>query len=412
MGDYFYFLSIGYLIYINQDQNIKLNITNSVISQLGKGLEFDFNQTYIANQIGEAQYYQEKQLNDGYGTAIVLESSIKNLSGNSIVYSQGNLFEGCRYGYKGADVQVENIASFESGGFQYFSGNNFNSSNSFLRCRFKNIRSSINSIQNSLDYQPSLNKFYGGGVFLFSVKKLDLTINESFFENIEAQQLGGVLLLDCNHFSKFILQNNSFKNIQGKNQGAVIYSYAQNYQSAELFDNRIDCHPYAQILEDQNKFMMGEERMGNSQVGLHIFYFESKNQSTLQSKNNKVKNCINQYSEVTGNQQRYIVSEISIKDSNFSDNIPNMAGGFIYAEGSTLIPAQIYVDNCLIITDLKKQFAYQENMILVLKHQHFKQLSYKAFKLRIANSLEIKIIKNQDCLIQQKMVNFPNPMAH
>ncbi|CDW85712.1 UNKNOWN [Stylonychia lemnae] len=323
-----------------------------------------------------------------YGSAIYcLNCAQFNLTKSRFVYNQaikgGAIFlEYLRYFTNQVvsldqnlqDVQIENITSFESGGFQYFAGNNFNSSNSLLKCRFFNIKSSLNSIQNSLDFQPTQNKLYGGGIFMFSVKQVDLNIKDSFFENIEALQLGGILLLDSNYFSQFILQNNSFKNISGRNQGAMIYSQSQNYQKAVLIDNRIDCHPYSNISEEQNQFMKGEEILSTSQTGSHIFYFESEQQSTLLSQNNTVINCINQYSEIIGNLQRQIVSGgvymlntnivmtdinstyannsayfggiyYSISNSKFINNIPNMAGGLIKQAGEIQTQNIILVQN-------------------------------------------------------------------
>ncbi|CDW77226.1 UNKNOWN [Stylonychia lemnae] len=185
----------GYVTFINQNNNIEVFILNNTFTQILKSQVNDTYWLYVTK-------YNENALRDisqkSYGTAIVIVTKDRIQ-----INSQSNIYEGCRYGFKGGIYYVStNTAYFSDIDSTYI--NSFGFFGGVIYCEGCQ---SITFENTTYDNQQAQQ----GGI-IYSIKKNDITFDSPIDIQIISSRADNILSLDSGGFA-YIYGNNTQVNV-------------------------------------------------------------------------------------------------------------------------------------------------------------------------------------------------------
>eukprot|EP00347_Sterkiella_histriomuscorum_P009701 403340212 len=240
---YHYFLTSGYIAFVNQNNQIDFYLEESFISQPGRVNDpelYDFTLEDVEKIALDIKNYTENiEGDETYGTAFV----ISTLQQVNTVNSYDNQFTGCRYGHKGSVFYIGSwVSSDFNESYSTYSNNYANYGGNIYCYNCLNLR----FVEPIFDYSQA----FQGGVFYFEVfftdqitapPAIQFSIELFTITNIQSFDNGGFLYFKGDKSAIVLdIQDTIFYNIWCDNFGFETtedwyYNTLNNYKGGGVF---------------------------------------------------------------------------------------------------------------------------------------------------------------------------------
>ncbi|CDW88401.1 UNKNOWN [Stylonychia lemnae] len=313
-----FYTKTGYLMFINQDYPISLEIYNSIITQADIDEELSVTNIYLLDQTNQVLNKPTQYVN--YGTAFVIISQ----TGEASVKSDENLYQGCKYGLYGSIFYIESSNSSFLDQHSIYSNNEGIYGGVMYCYNCYQITNSGNTIENTIGY-------YGGAIYLeyaksgktlqlvfqdviavstFSIDNggflyysgedihLNLIIKNSSFQDMTSslnklERYGGFIQVGVSQNVVFNIHDSTFQNVYGYLGGTIMYFLSKTGSIQGTFKNNIvQCNTDDEEKRDETRELFMDFRSNYPVYKYyHAFQYLGANSSLVNSLNNTIYDC-------------------------------------------------------------------------------------------------------------------------